>query len=56
MKSKSKQQLRIEFNVSRNTFNSWIRKIPGFIVDKKARILQPKDVQIIYEHLGNTND
>jgi hypothetical protein len=56
MKAKSKKELRNEFQVSKNTFNAWIRKIPGFIIDKKAHIFQPREVQIIYDHLGNPAD
>jgi len=52
--SKSKKDLKTEYNVSYGTLKKWLDKIPGLINDKSKKIFTPKEVQLIYHHLGNS--
>ena len=48
----SKTQLAIQYKVSYNTFIKWLRMIPELEINRKTRLLTPKQVQMIYNHLG----
>ena len=48
----SKTQLAIKYKVSYNTFIKWLRMIPELELNPKKRLLTPKQVQIVYNHLG----
>lgn len=48
----TKTQLAAQYKVHYNTFLKWLKMIPELNLDSKQRILTPKQVQIIYNHLG----
>jgi len=48
----SKTQLAQLYKVHYNTFIKWLKLVPGLKLDKKQRIFTPKQVQQIFDHLG----
>jgi hypothetical protein len=54
--TKNRTQLAQQYQVCLPTFNKMLEKIPNFILDKKSRLLTPKQVSIIYDHLGDPPD
>ncbi len=48
----TKTQLAQLYKVNYNTFIKWLKMIPDLGLTPKQRILTPKQVQIIYNHLG----
>ena len=48
----TKTQLAKQYKVHYTTFIKWLKMIPDLELDVKLRILTPKQVQIIYNHLG----
>ncbi|HEX7413063.1 MAG TPA: DUF4248 domain-containing protein [Bacteroidia bacterium] len=50
--AKSKGQLAKDYKVHYNTFLKWIKKIPELKLTPLQRVLTPKQVEIIYNHLG----
>ena len=48
----TKTQLAKQYKVNYSTFSKWLKMIPELQLDAKLRILTPKQVQIIYNHLG----
>ncbi len=48
----SKTQLAKQYKVHYDTFIKWINKIPTLNLAVGQRVLTPKQVQIVYEHLG----
>lgn len=50
--SSTKTQLAQQYKVHYNTFIKWLKLIPDLGLTDKQRILTPKQVQIIYNHLG----
>lgn len=51
-KTSSKTQLAIAYGVHFNTISKWLKKIPDLELSTKQRILTPKQVELIYKHLG----
>lgn len=52
IQAKTKTELAALYNVSVKTFMKWIVKIPGLNLLPRQRILTPKQVGKVYEHLG----
>ncbi|MCF8324590.1 MAG: DUF4248 domain-containing protein [Leadbetterella sp.] len=52
IKSSTKTELALSYNISLITLNKWIKEIDGLNLDPKKRILTPKQVEIIFNHLG----
>jgi hypothetical protein len=52
----TRTQLAQQYQVCLPTFNRMLAKIPNFILDKKSRLLTPKQIGIIYQHLGEPPD
>jgi len=51
-KTYSKTQLAKLYNVSYNTFINWVKNIPELRLSPKQRIFTPKQLEILFEHLG----
>lgn len=56
MSSKSKKQLAVEYGISPNTMAAWLKGVPGLNLNKKQRLLTPKQVIAVYRHLGDPNE
>lgn len=54
--SQSKSQLSRRFKVSLPTFNNWLALIPDLNLIKNKRILTPKQVEMVFSHLGEPPD
>ena len=52
----TRTQIAQKFNVCLKTLNKMLALIPNFSIDRKIRILSPKQVSIIFEHLGEPPD
>jgi hypothetical protein len=52
----TRTQLAQKYQVCLKTFNKMLAKIPDFVIDTKVRILTPKQVAVIIEHLGEMPD
>lgn len=50
--SLSKSQLSKRYKVSLPTLNSWLKLIPDLQLVKNKRILTPKQVEKVFNHLG----
>lgn len=48
----SKGQLAQAYGVHLSTFNKWISVIPDLRLQKGQRVLTPKQLALIYDHLG----
>jgi hypothetical protein len=48
----TKTQLAKQYKVHYNTFIKWLQLIPDFKVNPNQRTLTPKQVETIYNHLG----
>lgn len=48
----SKGQLAAAYGVSPNTFRKWLDAIAGLHLQPGQRMLTPKQVALIFEHLG----
>jgi hypothetical protein len=48
----TKKELSIKYGVSYNTFMKWIKNIPELNISKDRRLLTPKQIDTIYEMLG----
>ena len=51
-KSYSKSQLAKLYNVSYNTIMKWLKAIPELNLTPKQRIFTPKQIEIIFNELG----
>lgn len=51
-KAFSKSQLANAYEISIETFNSWIKPFKDQIGDYRGKMYTPKQVQIIFERLG----
>lgn len=52
-KAMTRTQLSSFYGVCLATFNKMLVKIPNFTFDKSSRILTPKEIDTIIEHLGD---
>ncbi len=50
--AQNKTQLAAQYNVHYSTFSKWLKIIPGLRLTSKQRLLTPKQVGLIYQHLG----
>jgi predicted transcriptional regulator len=48
----TKTQLAKQYKVNYNTFIKWLKMIPELGLTPNQRVLTPKQVQAIYNHLG----
>jgi len=55
MKTISKKQLAIKYGVNYKTLRSWLSMIPELELDKRKRLLTPKQLEIIFERIGTPN-
>lgn len=55
MKTISKKQLAIKYGINYKTLRSWLSMIPELELDKKKRLLTPKQLEIIFEKIGIPN-
>ncbi len=55
-KPATRNQLAKRYGVSPETFKKWLIKIPDLSLDIRDRVLTPKQVGIIIEHLGEPSD
>ena len=51
-KTASKSELARLYKVHLNTFSKWLKSVPGLDLKRYQRILTPKQVQLVFEHLG----
>ncbi|MBL0200992.1 MAG: DUF4248 domain-containing protein [Chitinophagaceae bacterium] len=51
-KCATKKELAILYNIHPQTLTKWINNVPNLKLDPKQRIFTPKQLKIIYEHLG----
>lgn len=54
--SLSKSQLSKRYKVSLPTLNNWLKLIPDLQLVKNKRILTPKQVEKVFNHLGEPPD
>lgn len=54
--SSTRTQLAVRYNVSVVTFKKWLSKIPDLGLEANDRVLTPKQVGIILQHLGEPPD
>ncbi|WP_162628127.1 DUF4248 domain-containing protein [Arcticibacterium luteifluviistationis] len=52
MKSINKSTLASLYEVSLPTLNKWLGMVPELNLDKKTRVLTPKQLELIFNHLG----
>lgn len=54
MKTITKKEMAVSYNVSYGTFLRWLKQIPELSKKNNARrrLLTPKDIKIIYNELG----
>jgi len=52
MKAVTKKQLSKMYSISLPTLSTWLKKIPNLDITPYQQILTPKQVEIIFEHLG----
>ena len=55
MKTISKKQLAIKYGINYKTLWSWLSMIPELELDKRKRLLTPKQLEIIFEKIGIPN-
>jgi hypothetical protein len=55
-KTMTRTQLAQMYQVCLKTFNKMLVAIPDFVINTKVRILTPKQVGMIIEHLGEPPD
>ncbi len=48
----TKTELARRYKVNYSTFTKWLKRVPDLKMDSKNRLLTPKQVRIIYDHLG----
>jgi hypothetical protein len=48
----TKTELARKYKVHYNTFTKWLKLIPDLKLNPRQRILTPKQVSMIYDHLG----
>ena len=51
--AKTRAQIAAEYGISRKTFYNWLKK--EGISFQKRRLINPKEVEIIYKTFGNPN-
>lgn len=51
-KAMNKTQLSRAYNVHISTFSRWVKKFENKLGDVTGRVYTPKQVAIIFEHLG----
>ena len=54
-KPENLSSLAAKFQVSNATFKAWLKTIDYNIVIEHKKIFTPKELRIIYEHLGEVN-
>ncbi len=52
MKAKLKSAVATEYRMSYNAFIAWIKEIPNLNITRR-KLLSPKQIKMIYEHLGD---
>ena len=52
LKLQTKTQLAAAYGINIKTLNNWLTDIPDLALNSKQRILTPKQVHLIYKHLG----
>ena len=52
----TRTQIALKYNVCLKTLNKMLVLIPNYTIDKSVRVLSPKQVSIIFEHLGEPPD
>lgn len=45
-------ELAKRYGISLETFKKWLSKVPNLAIEASSRVLTPKQVGIIIEHLG----
>jgi len=51
-KTLSKGELSRAYGIHISTLNKWLVEVPGLELKKGQRVLTPKQVELIMEHLG----
>lgn len=51
-KTATKTELAKKYGVHYSTFMKWLKKIPELKLNSKQRVLTPKQVELIVQHLG----
>ena len=51
-KTATKTELAKKYGVHYNTFLNWLKRIPELKLNSKQRVLTPKQVELIFRHLG----
>jgi hypothetical protein len=55
MKPVTKKQLAKKYQISYNTFNVWLSQIPDLNLRYRQRMLNPRQIDLIYKALGEPN-
>ncbi len=52
MNSINKSTLASMYGISLPTLNKWLYAIPELNIDKKTRVFNPRQLELIFKHLG----
>ena len=52
--AKTRAQIAAEYGISRKTFYNWLKK--EGLTFQKRRLINPKEIEIIYNIFGNPNE
>jgi hypothetical protein len=50
--SMTKSALAVEYNIHVNTLREWLKSVPNLEMKPFQKVLSPKQLELIYEHLG----
>jgi hypothetical protein len=50
--SMTKSALAVEYNIHVNTLREWLKGVPNLEMKPFQKVLSPKQLELIYEHLG----
>jgi len=51
-KCATKKELAIAYNIHPQTLSKWLMSVPDLNMSPKQRIFTPKQLKLIYDHLG----
>lgn len=48
----TKSALAVKYNIHVNTLREWLKSVPNLEMKPFQKVLNPKQLELIYEHLG----
>jgi hypothetical protein len=48
----TKSALAVQYNIHVNTLREWLKDVPNLQMKPFQKVLSPKQLELIYEHLG----